>query len=173
MNLPLTKTGFGDPGQARAILRKTIRDPCTACTFTKTPPPITCYTSTKTCPNGQQVATLMKGRENGCRGRVLDHKCWQDPKVSSPTPGKPPSNCPCTTFQASIHATCYQEVSPCTHHNKTYWYAILTEGKTEYADCRENRGAHACWNQVAPVGISDGGRVQDQVQQHQIKKLIG
>ena len=172
MNLPLAKTGFGDPGQARAILRKTIGDPCTACSFTQTPHPKTCYTSIKICPNGQRAATLMKGTENGCPGRVLTHKCWPGPKIYPPTQGKPPSECPCTTFHASVQARCYKEVSPCTKQNKTYWYAILTEGKTEYADCRENRGAHTCWNRVAPMGISDGGRVQDQVQQQQIKKLI-
>ncbi|XP_057344502.1 syncytin-2-like [Manis pentadactyla] len=172
INLPLARTGFGDPGQARAILRKAIGDPCTACVHSKAPPPAHCYTSTKTCPNGQQAVTLMQGTENGCPGRVLSHHCWPGPKISSPAQGKSPSECPCTTFLASVHAQCYQEVIPCTHRNKTFWYATLIKHKDEYADCRKNRGENVCWNKFAPKVPLIGAESKIRLDSTKIKKLV-
>lgn len=112
INLPLARTGFGDPGQARAILRKTIGDPCTVCAHSKAPPTAQCYTSTKTCPNGQWQLHLCKGQKMDALGEFSLSIVGQAPKIYPPTQGKPPLSVLAPLFLPLFMLNAIRRLSP-------------------------------------------------------------
>ncbi|XP_040328750.1 syncytin-1-like [Herpailurus yagouaroundi] len=96
--------------------------------------------------------------------------------VNKPKPLPPMTKCPCSTFQESMHSSCYDSYQQCIgpDNSTTYFTAILQSNRAAIASdnnmqlqagCSGSIGAAICWNPRAPIHVSDGGGPQDAVRQ--------
>ncbi|XP_030791121.1 syncytin-1-like isoform X2 [Rhinopithecus roxellana] len=117
----------------------------------------------------------------------LKWRCVSTPRISD---GGGVTTCPCDTFKATMHSSCYTTYQECTSDNKTYYTAILTRtrnptigasnvptvlGNTNNlvsAGCTGIVGKPVCWNIHPPLHISDGGGPQDKVREIRVYKKL-
>lgn len=122
--------------------------------------------------------------------------CVPKPPVISTINGRP-GTCPCSVFYQTMHSTCYDRVQQCSSGSKTYFTAILQKNRNSastgdwsessaiaglksnkylQAGCQGTIGQSVCWEQTAPIYMSDGGGPQDTVReltvQNQIEHLL-
>uniref|UniRef100_A0A8C9DWT4 Uncharacterized protein n=2 Tax=Phocoena sinus TaxID=42100 RepID=A0A8C9DWT4_PHOSS len=96
----------------------------------------------------------------GGTGVKTSWQCYHKPK-----PLPPRAICPCSTFQESMHSTCYSSYQQCIGtNNKTYFTATLQNNKSPtisdnnkylQAGCIGTPGTPVCWNTRAPIHMSD------------------
>ncbi|XP_053059811.1 syncytin-1-like isoform X1 [Acinonyx jubatus] len=133
------------------------------------------YTQTQDC--GTTIAYLTQ--TYGSTG--FEKQQWLCVNKHEPLP--PMTECPCKTFQESIHSSCYDSYQQCIGPDNatTYFTAILQstraaiasdDNKQILAGCRGSVGAAVCWNPRAPIHVSDGGGPQDAVRQIEMQKKL-
>ncbi|VFV39610.1 pol_fenv1 ame: full=pol polyprotein contains:, partial [Lynx pardinus] len=114
------------------------------------------YTQTQDC--GTTIAYLTQ--TYGSTG--FEKQQWLC--VNKPEPLPPMTECPCKTFQESIHSSCYDSYQQCIgpDNTTTYFTAILQstraaiasdDNKQILAGCRGSVGAAVCWNPRAPIHV--------------------
>ena len=97
-------------------------------------------------------------------------KCKLIPKDTSPS--GPLQECPCNSYQSSVHSSCYTSYQQCRSGNKTYYTATLLKTQTGgtsdvqvlgstnkliQSPCNGIKGQSICWSTTAPIHVSDGG----------------
>ena len=157
-NIVTVYAGFGDPRKARGLLRKQYGQPCDCRGGQISEPPSDRITQV-TCSG--KTAYLMPDQS---------WKCKSTPRDTSPN--GPLLECPCSSFQSSVHSSCYTSYQQCKSGNKTYYTATLlktqtgstndvqvlgTTNKLVQSSCNGQKGKPVCWSTTAPIHISDGG----------------
>ncbi|XP_072876344.1 uncharacterized protein [Chlorocebus sabaeus] len=157
-NIVTVYAGFGDPRKARGLLRKQYGQPCDCRGGQISEPPSDRITQV-TCSG--KTADLMPDQS---------WKCKSTPRDTSPN--GPLLECPCSSFQSSVHSSCYTSYQQCKSGNKTYYTATLlktqtgstndvqvlgTTNKLVQSSCNGQKGKPVCWSTTAPIHISDGG----------------
>lgn len=158
-SLIIVRAGFDDPRKAIALVQKQHGKPC-ECSggqVSEAPPN---SIQQVTCPG--KTAYLMTNQK---------WKCRVTPKNLTPSGGEL-QNCPCNTFQDSMHSSCYTEYRQCRANNKTYYTATLLKIRSGslnevqilqnpnqllQSPCRGSINQPVCWSATAPIHISDGG----------------
>ncbi|XP_072867334.1 uncharacterized protein [Chlorocebus sabaeus] len=157
-NIVTVYAGFGDPRKARGLLRKQYGQPCDCRGGQISEPPSDRITQV-TCSG--KTAYLMPDQS---------WKCKSTPRDTSPS--GPLLECPCSSFQSSVHSSCYTSYQQCKSGNKTYYTATLLKTQTGgtndvqvlgsinklvQSSCNGQKGKPVCWSTTAPIHISDGG----------------
>lgn len=120
----------------------------------------------------------------GIPGLPRGYICVPKPRVSDPHSKN--HSCPCSTFQESMHSSCYSSYFQCTSGGQSYYATQLQSTRRSSspdhlpqvvhsspylsAPCVGTPGQWACWRTTAPVHISDGGGPQDQLRHQQLTK---
>lgn len=157
-NIVTVYAGFGDPRKARELLRKQYGQPCDCRGGQISEPPSDRITQV-TCTG--KTAYLMPNQL---------WKCKSTPRDTSPS--GPLLECPCSSFQSSVHSSCYTSYQQCKSGNRTYYTATLLKTQTGgtnnvqvlgstnklvQSPCNGQKGKPVCWSTTAPIHISDGG----------------
>nr|XP_045239413.1 uncharacterized protein LOC123570965 [Macaca fascicularis] len=108
--------GFGDPRKAKELLRKQYGQPCDCRGGQISEPPSDRITQV-TCTG--KTAYLMPNQL---------WKCKSTPRDTSPS--GPLLECPCSSFQSSVHSSCYTSYQQCKSGNRTYYTATLLKTQT-------------------------------------------
>ncbi|XP_077860652.1 uncharacterized protein LOC144341343 [Macaca mulatta] len=157
-NIVTVYAGFGDPRKAKELLRKQYGQPCDCRGGQISEPPSDRITQV-TCTG--KTAYLMPNQL---------WKCKSTPRDTSPS--GPLLECPCSSFQSSVHSSCYTSYQQCKSGNRTYYTATLLKTQTGgindvqvlgstnklvQSPCNGQKGKPVCWSTTAPIHISDGG----------------
>ena len=173
-NLTVVRAGFDDPRKARALVQKLHGKPCECSGGQVSEAP----------PNSIQQVT--------CSGKTAylmtnqKWKCRVTPRDLTPSGGEL-QDCPCNTFQDSMHSSCYTEYRQCRANNETYYTATLLKtqpgsineiqvlGSSNHPlqyPCRGSINQPVCWSATAPIHISDGGGPLDTKRVWAVQKKI-
>lgn len=157
-NLVLVYAGFDDPRKAIELVQKRYGRPCD-CSGGQVSEPPSDRVSQVTCSG--KTAYLMPDQR---------WKCKLIPKDTSPS--GPLQECPCSSYQSSVHSSCYTSYQQCRSGNKTYYTATLLKTQTGgtsdvqvlgstnkliQSPCNGIKGQSICWSTTAPIHVSDGG----------------
>ncbi|XP_050633882.1 uncharacterized protein LOC126947212 [Macaca thibetana thibetana] len=157
-NIVTVYAGFGDPRKAKELLRKQYGQPCDCRGGQISEPPSDRITQV-TCTG--KTAYLMPNQL---------WKCKSTPRDTSPS--GPLLECPCSSFQSSVHSSCYTSYQQRKSGNRTYYTATLLKTQTGgindvqvlgstnklvQSPCNGQKGKPVCWSTTAPIHISDGG----------------
>ncbi|XP_070927389.1 syncytin-1-like [Macaca nemestrina] len=157
-NIVTVYAGFGDPRKAKELLRKQYGQPCDCRGGQISEPPSDRITQV-TCTG--KTAYLMPNQL---------WKCKSTPRDTSPN--GPLLECLCSSFQSSVHSSCYTSYQQCKSGNRTYYTATLLKTQTGgindvqvlgstnklvQSPCNGQKGKPVCWSTTAPIHISDGG----------------
>ncbi|XP_073850402.1 uncharacterized protein isoform X2 [Macaca fascicularis] len=157
-NIVTVYAGFGDPRKAKELLRKQYSQPCDCRGGQISEPPSDRITQV-TCTG--KTAYLMPNQL---------WKCKSTPRDTSPS--GPLLECPCSSFQSSVHSSCYNSYQQCKSGNRTYYTATLLKTQTGgindvqvlgstnklvQSPCNGQKGKAVCWSTTTPIHISDGG----------------
>lgn len=172
-NIVTVYAGFGDPRKARGLLRKQYGQPCDCRGGQISEPPSDRITQV-TCSG--KTAYLMPDQS---------WKCKSTPRDTSSS--GPLLECPCSSFQSSVHSSCYTSYQQCKSGNKTYSTATLLKTQTGgtndvqvlgstnklvQSSCNGQKGKPVCWSTTAPIHISDGGGPLDIARIKTVQKKI-
>ncbi|XP_077812644.1 uncharacterized protein LOC144333269 [Macaca mulatta] len=150
-NIVTVYAGFGDPRKARELLRKQYGQPCDCRGGQISEPPSDRITQV-TCTG--KTAYLMPNQL---------WKCKSTPRDTSPS--GPLLECPCSSFQSSVHSSCYTSYQQCKSGNRTYYTATLLKTQTGgindvqvlgstnklvQSPCNGQKGKPVCWSTTAP-----------------------
>ena len=112
-------------------------------------------------------------------------KCKSTPRDTSRS--GPLQECPCSSFQSSVHSSCYTSYQQCKSGNKTYYTATLLKKQTGgtsdvqvlgstnklvQSPCNGQKGQPVCWSTTAPIHISDGGGPLDTTRIKTVQKKL-
>lgn len=191
--LPLPSlAGFGEPVDLRALQKSLYGPPCACNGGTQTIIPTT-YTQAADCSN--KTAYLEAPRSpTGGYGK-LRWVCVSKPKVIPPGPSGP-GPCPpdCVNLE-TLHSTCYTSVQTCMDSTGQLRLTVIQQrarsgtaggdwdhspksigghsNKYAQASCPGSSvGKPVCWLPRAPLHISDGGGVSDQLREEEIKQRV-
>ncbi|XP_050634550.1 uncharacterized protein LOC126947682 [Macaca thibetana thibetana] len=172
-NIVTVYTGFDDPRKAIKLIRKQHSQPCD-CSGGQVSEPPSDRIFQVTCSG--KTAYLMPNQL---------WKCKSTPRDTSPS--GPLQECPCSSFQSSIHSSCYTSYRQCKSGNKTYYTATLLKTQTGgtndvqvlgstnklvQSPCNDQKGQPVCWSTTAPIHISDGGGPLDTARIKTVQKKL-
>lgn len=172
-NIVTVYAGFGDPRKAKELLRKQYGQPCDCRGGQISEPPSDRITQV-TCTG--KTAYLMPNQL---------WKCKSTPRDTSPS--GPLLECSCSSFQSSVHSSCYTSYQQCKSGNRTYYTATLLKTQTGgtnnvqvlgstnklvQSPCNGQKGQPVCWSTTAPVHISDGGGPLDTARIKTVQKKL-
>lgn len=183
---PVTKGGLGKPSED--IYTALFGAPCDCKGGTQTNNYATpTYTQVTDCGDKNAYLTYDTNWNGVSSPKWL---CVRKPPsipVINGRPGPCPSECR-GNIEPQMHSSCYSSFSQCTLDNNTYFTAILQRTKSTsetnpvtsglqphgvlQAGCDGTVGKSVCWNQQAPIHVSDGGGPQDAVRELYVQKQI-